>query len=63
MSSNKQSMKTHRTTTAILLLILLLGWAIAKIDAVFYSVLILSVLGIMYAFIYLGIVRNTGGNK
>lgn len=63
MSSNKQSKKTHRTTTAILLLILLLGWAIAKIDAVFYSVLILSVLGIMYAFIYLGIVRNRVGNN
>lgn len=63
MSNNKQSMKMHRTTTAILLLILLLGWAIATIDLVFYSVLILSVLGIMYAFIYLGIVRNTGGNN
>jgi hypothetical protein len=63
MSNNKQSMKIHRTTSAILLLILLLGWAIARIDAVFYSVLILSVLGIMYAFIYLGVVRNTGGNN
>ena len=61
--SNKQSMKIHRTTSAILLLILLLGWAIARIDAVFYSVLILSVLGIMYAFIYLGVVRNKGGNN
>ena len=63
MSNNKQSMKIHRTTSAILLLILLLGWAIARIDAVFYSVLILSVLGIMYAFIYLGVVSNTGGNN
>jgi len=63
MSNNKQSMKIHRTKSAILLLILLLGWAIARIDAVFYSVLILSVLGIMYAFIYLGVVRNTGGNN
>lgn len=63
MSNNKQSMKIHRTTSAILLLILLLGWAIARIDAVFYSVLISSVLGIMYAFIYLGVVRNTGGNN
>ena len=61
--SNKQSMKIHKTTSAILLLILLLGWAIARIDAVFYSVLILSVLGIMYAFIYLGVVRNKGGNN
>ena len=58
-----ESMKIHRTTSAILLLILLLGWAIARIDAVFYSVLILSVLGIMYAFIYLGVVRNKGGNN
>ena len=63
MSNNKQSMKTHLKTTTILIGILLLGLATAKIDAVFYSVLILSVLGMMYAFIYLGIVRNKGGNK
>ena len=56
-------MKTHLKTTTILIGILLLGLAIAKIDAVFYSVLALSVLGIMYAFIYLGIVRNQGGNN
>lgn len=56
-------MKTHLKTTTILIGILLLGLAIAINDTVFYSVLILSVLGIMYAFIYLGIVRNTGGNK
>jgi len=63
MSNNKQSMKTHLKTTTILIGILLLGLATAKIDAVFYSVLILSVLGMMYAFIYLGIVRNKGGNN
>jgi mannose/fructose/N-acetylgalactosamine-specific phosphotransferase system component IIC len=56
-------MKTHLTTATILIATLLLGFAIAKIDAVFYSVLALSVLGIMYAFIYLTIVRNQGGNK
>ena len=53
-------MKTHLKTTTILIGILLLGLAIAKIDAVFYSVLALSVLGIMYAFIYLTIIRNQG---
>ena len=63
MSNDKQSMKTHLKTTTILIGILLLGLATAKIDAVFYSVLILSVLGMMYAFIYLGIVRNKGGNN
>jgi hypothetical protein len=63
MSNNKQSMKTHLKTTTILIGILLLGWATARIDAVFYGVLILSVLGIMYAFIYLGVVRNKGGNN
>ena len=63
MSNNKQIMKTHLKTTTILIGILLLGLATAKIDAVFYSVLILSVLGMMYAFIYLGIVRNKGGNN
>ena len=56
-------MKTHLKTTTILIGILLLGWATAKIDAVFYSVLILSVLGIMYAFIYLTIIRNQGNNE
>ena len=56
-------MKTHLKTTTILIGILLLGLAIAINDTVFYSVLILSVLGMMYAFIYLGIVRNKGGNK
>ncbi len=56
-------MKTHLKTTTILIGILLLGLAIAINDAVFYGVLALSVLGIMYAFIYLTIVRNQGGNK
>ena len=60
MSNYKQSMKTHLKTTTILIGILLLGWATAKIDAVFYSVLALSVLGIIYAFIYLTIIRNQG---
>jgi hypothetical protein len=65
MSNNKQNMKTHLTTATIFILIglLLLIWAIAKIDAVFYSVLASSVLGIMYAFIYLTIIRNKGGNN
>jgi hypothetical protein len=63
MSNNKQSMKTHLTTAIILIGLVLLIWAMAKIDAVFYSVLALSALGTMYAFIYLGIVRNQGGNK
>lgn len=62
MSNNKQ-IKTHITTATILIAMLLLCWAIAKIDAVFYGVLALSVLGIMYAFIYLTIIRNQGGNK
>jgi hypothetical protein len=56
-------MKTHLKTTTILIGILLLGLAIAINDAVFYGVLTISVLGIMYAFIYLGIVRNKGGNN
>lgn len=56
-------MKIHLTTATILIGILLLGWAIAKIDAVFYSVLALSVLGTMYAFIYLTIVRNRRKNN
>ena len=56
-------MKTHLKTTTILIGILLLGLAIAINDAVFYSVLALSVLGIMYAFIYLTIVRNQGNNE
>ena len=56
-------MKTHLKTTTILIGILLLGLAIAINDTVFYSVLILSALGMMYAFIYLGIVRNKGGNN
>ncbi len=65
MSDYKQRMKTHLTTATIFILIglVLLIWAIAKIDAVFYSVLALSVLGIMYAFIYLTIVRNTGSDN
>ena len=66
MSNNKQSIKTHLKTTTILIGILLLGWAAAKIDAVFFGVLALSILGITYAFIYLGIVseiRNKGRNK
>ena len=63
MSNNKQSMKTHLRTATILIGILLLGWATAKIDAVFYGVLTLSILGTMYAFIYLTIVRNQGGNN
>ena len=56
-------MKTHLKTTTILIGILLLGLAITINDAVFYSVLALSVLGIMYAFIYLTIVRNQAGNN
>jgi hypothetical protein len=58
-------MKTHLITATICILIglLLLIWSIAKIDAVFPSVLALSVLGIMYAFIYLTIVRNQSGNN
>jgi hypothetical protein len=63
MSNYKQSMKTHLTTATILIGLVLLIWAMAKIDAVFYGVLTISVLGIMYAFIYLGIVRNQGGNN
>jgi hypothetical protein len=63
MSNYKQRMKTHLKTTTILIGILLLGFAIAINDTVFYGVLALSVLGTMYAFIYLGIVRNQGGNK
>ena len=63
MSNNKQSMKTHLTTATILIGLVLLIWATAKIDAVFYGVLALSVLGIMYTFIYLTIIRNQGNNE
>jgi hypothetical protein len=55
--------KTHLKTLNVLIGILLLGLAIAMNDAIFYSVLALSVLGIMYAFIYLTIVRNQGNNE
>jgi mannose/fructose/N-acetylgalactosamine-specific phosphotransferase system component IIC len=55
--------KTHLKTLNVLIGILLLGFAIAINDAVFYSVLALSVLGIMYAFIYLTIIRNQGNNE
>ena len=56
-------MKTHLTTATILIGLVLLIWAMAKIDAVFYGVLALSVLGIMYTFIYLTIIRNQGNNE
>jgi hypothetical protein len=56
-------MKTHLTTATILIGVLLLIWGMAKIDAVFFGVLTLTVLGIMYAFIYLTIIRNKGGNN
>jgi hypothetical protein len=56
-------MKTHLATATILIGVLLLIWGMAKIDAVFFGVLTLTVLGFMYAFIYLTIIRNKGGNN
>ena len=56
-------MKTHLTTATILIGVLLLIWGMAKIDAVFFGVLTLTVLGFMYGCIYLTIIRNKGGNN
>ena len=63
MSNNKQSMKTHLTTATILIGLVLLIWAMAKIDAVFIGVLITALLVFMYGCIQLTIIRNQGGNN
>ena len=63
MSNYKQSMKTHLTTATILIGLVLLIWAMAKIDAVFIGVLITALLVFMYGCIHLTLIRNTGGNK
>ena len=56
-------MKTHLTTATILIGLVLLIWAMAKIDAVFIGVLITALLVFMYGCIQLTIIRNKGGNK
>ena len=63
MSNNKQSMKTHLTTATILIGLVLLILAMAKIDAVFIGVLIIALLVFMYGCIQLTIIRNKGGNN
>ena len=63
MTNNKQSMKTHLTTAIILISLVLLILAMAKIDAVFIGVLITTLLVFMYGCIHLTLIRNTGGNK
>ena len=63
MSNYKQSMKTHLTTATILIGLVLLIWAMAKIDAVFIGVLITALLVFMYGCIQLTIIRNKGGNN
>ena len=63
MSNYKQSMKTHLTTATILIGLVLLIWAMAKIDAVFIGVLITALLVFMYGCIQLTIIRNKGENN
>ena len=63
MRNNKQNMKKHLISAAILIASLLLTWAMATIDAVFIGVLTVAVLGFMYGCIYLTVIRNTGGNN
>ena len=59
MTNNKQ--QTALTSLIILIGVVILIWAMAKIDAVFIGVLITTLLVFMYGCIQLTIIRNKGG--
>jgi hypothetical protein len=59
MTNNKQ--QTAVTSLIILIGVVILIWAMAKIDAVFIGVLITTLLVFMYGCIQLTIIRNKGG--
>jgi uncharacterized membrane protein len=59
MTNNKQ--QTAFTSLIILIGVVILIWAMAKIDAVFIGVLITTLLVFMYGCIQLTIIRNKGG--
>jgi len=61
MSNNKQ--QTAFTSLIILIGVVILIWAMAKIDAVFIGVLITTLLVFMYGCIQLTIIRNKGGEQ
>jgi hypothetical protein len=61
MTNNKQ--QTAVTSLIILIGVVILIWAMAKIDAVFIGVLITTLLVFMYGCIQLTIIRNKGGNN
>jgi hypothetical protein len=60
MTNNKQ--QTAVTSLIILIGVVILIWAMAKIDAVFIGVLITTLLVFMYGCIQLTIIRNKGDN-
>jgi len=65
---NDKRMSNNKQQTAFISLIILIGvviliWAMAKIDAVFIGVLITTLLVFMYGCIQLTIIRNKGGNN
>ena len=61
MTNNKQ--QTAVTSLIILIGVVILIWAMAKIDAVFIGVLITTLLVFMYGCIQLTIIRKKGGNN
>lgn len=61
MTNNKQ--QTAVTSLIILIGVVILIWAMAKIDAVFIGVLITTLLVFMYGCIQLTIIRNKGGEQ
>jgi hypothetical protein len=60
MTNNKQ--QTAVTSLIILIGVVILIWAMAKIDAVFIGVLITTLLVFMYGCIQLTIIRNKEDN-
>jgi hypothetical protein len=61
MTNNKQ--QTAFTSLIILIVVVILIWAMTKIDAVFIGVLITTLLVFMYGCIQLTIIRNKGGEQ
>ena len=61
MTNNKQL--TAVTSLIILIGVVILIWAMAKIDAVFIGVLITTLLVFMYGCIQLTIIRNKGDKQ
>jgi hypothetical protein len=55
--------KTEVTSLIILIGVVILIWAMAKIDAVFIGVLITTLLVFIYGCIRLTIIRNKGGEQ